>query len=173
LAQRRLRGVSLDELAERTKIPRRNIERLEAGVFDGVADGFTRGFVRTVAEALGLDADETVMRLMSEPDPGDAGSTGMSRLQGLLLRFVLGAALVVAVALLLRLGSAMIVSHAVDDGELSGVVYRRDPVHALAKSSRDQREAGAPDAAAVRDGARGREIVVPDSEPHPEMTENE
>ncbi|MDH5565971.1 MAG: helix-turn-helix domain-containing protein, partial [Myxococcales bacterium] len=50
-AQRRLRGISLDELAERTVIPRRNLERLESGAFDGNADGFTRGFVRTVSEA--------------------------------------------------------------------------------------------------------------------------
>ncbi len=70
--QRRLRGVSVDELAARTRIPRRNIERLEAGAFDAAPDGFSRGFVRTVAVALGLDADEAVTRLMAEPRADDS-----------------------------------------------------------------------------------------------------
>jgi hypothetical protein len=65
--QRRLRGVSLDELAAQTRIPRRSLERLEDGAFDRQADGFARGFVRTVAAALGLDAEEAVMRLLDEP----------------------------------------------------------------------------------------------------------
>jgi cytoskeletal protein RodZ len=69
--QRKLRGISLQELCERTKIPRRNIERLEAGALDDQPDGFSRGFVRTLAEALGLDADEAVMRLMREPEADD------------------------------------------------------------------------------------------------------
>ena len=58
--QRRLRGVSLDDLAAQTCIPRRSLERLEDGAFDRQADGFVRGFVRTVAAALGLDAEEAV-----------------------------------------------------------------------------------------------------------------
>lgn len=65
--QRRLRGISLEELSERTRIPRRNLEHLESGAFDAKDDGFTRGFVRTVAEALGLDAAEAVMRISGEP----------------------------------------------------------------------------------------------------------
>jgi cytoskeleton protein RodZ len=65
--QRRLRGITLEELSDRTKIPSRNLERLEAGAFDRDPDGFARGFVRTVAEALGLDPDEAVMRLLAEP----------------------------------------------------------------------------------------------------------
>src|SRR5262245_65789110 len=70
-SQRELRGISLDDLAARTKIPRRNLERLESGAFDGQLDGFVRGFVRTVAEALGLDPQEAVMRIVAEPDAGD------------------------------------------------------------------------------------------------------
>lgn len=171
--QRRFRGISLDELVERTKIPRRNIERLEAGAFDGVPDGFTRGFVRTVAEALGLDPDETVMRLMSEPDPDEAGSAGMSRTRVLLLRFALGAALVIAIALLLRFGSAMIASQAVDAGERPSVVYRRDPVRALARSSREQWDAESPGAAAARDGVHERESGSPGRTAAPESTRDE
>ena len=70
--QRKLRGVSLDELAGATQIPRRSLERLEGGAFDRQVDGFSRGFVRTVADALGLDAEDAVLRLLGEPsDPDD------------------------------------------------------------------------------------------------------
>ena len=51
-----MRGLSLDEVAAATRIPRRSLERLEAGAFDSEPDGFARGFVRTVADAMGLDA---------------------------------------------------------------------------------------------------------------------
>ena len=75
--QRELRGISLDELATLTRIPRRSLERLESGIFDRAPDGFVRGFVRTVAAALGLDPDETVMRLLAEPaEDGDGGRAG-------------------------------------------------------------------------------------------------
>ncbi|HPG28255.1 MAG TPA: helix-turn-helix domain-containing protein, partial [Myxococcota bacterium] len=56
--QRLLRGMSTEELAALTRIPLRSLERLESGHFDGETDGFVRGFVRTVATALGLDADD-------------------------------------------------------------------------------------------------------------------
>lgn len=64
--QRVLRGISIDELERRTRIPRRSLERLESGVFDGDRDAFARGFVRTVAFAIGLDADEAVARMLPE-----------------------------------------------------------------------------------------------------------
>jgi hypothetical protein len=64
--QRRLRGLSLDELARTTCIPLRSLERLESGAFDATPDGFARGFVRTVAVALGLDPDDTVARMLPE-----------------------------------------------------------------------------------------------------------
>jgi transcriptional regulator with XRE-family HTH domain len=65
--QRVLRGVTLEQLAETTRIPLRSLARLEAGVFDADPDGFARGFVRTVAIALGLPPDETVARMLPEP----------------------------------------------------------------------------------------------------------
>jgi cytoskeletal protein RodZ len=67
--QRRLRGIRLDELARTTCIPLRSLERLESGAFDGTPDGFARGFVRTVALALGLDPDDTVSRMLPEAAP--------------------------------------------------------------------------------------------------------
>jgi cytoskeleton protein RodZ len=64
--QRELRGIGLDELARTTRIPRRSLERLEAGAFDGVPDGFARGFVRTVAAAIGVDPEDAVARMLPE-----------------------------------------------------------------------------------------------------------
>jgi transcriptional regulator with XRE-family HTH domain len=64
--QRSLRGISLDELAATTRIPVRSLQRLESGAFDAEPDGFARGFVRTVAIALGLPPDETVARMLPE-----------------------------------------------------------------------------------------------------------
>jgi transcriptional regulator with XRE-family HTH domain len=68
--QRILRGMSAEELASITRIPLRSLERLESGQFDGETDGFVRGFVRTVANALGLDAEDAVSRMLREPVPG-------------------------------------------------------------------------------------------------------
>jgi cytoskeletal protein RodZ len=66
-----LRGITLEGLAESTRIPVRALARLEAGVFDAEPDGFARGFVRTVALALGLPPDETVARMLPEADASD------------------------------------------------------------------------------------------------------
>ena len=62
-SQRRLRDISLDQLAALTKLPRRSLERLESGAFDREPDGFARGFVRTVAIALGLDPDDAARKI--------------------------------------------------------------------------------------------------------------
>jgi hypothetical protein len=74
-----MRGISVGELAELTKIPTRSIERMEAGAFDGNPDGFVRGFVRTIAVGLGLDPEEAVMRMLGEP-ADLAGAAGGSAL---------------------------------------------------------------------------------------------
>ena len=80
--QRRLRGIDLEDLAARTRIPRRSLERLEAGAFDRSPDGFSRGFVRTVAEAIGLDPDDAVARMLVEPDAARARAPRASRALG-------------------------------------------------------------------------------------------
>lgn len=64
-AQRRLRGLSLEDLESVTRIPRRSLARLEAGAFDRQHDAFVRGFVRTVAVAIGLDPVDTMVRLLA------------------------------------------------------------------------------------------------------------
>lgn len=138
-AQRRLRGISLDELADRTKIPRRNLERLEAGAFDAPPDGFSRGFVRSVAEALGLDPDEAVMHLMREPPADDTDLEGMRRRRTLLARAAVVALAMTALVLLLRLGVALLAPAAGSEPDAPEWIYRRDAVRSLAEAVREGR----------------------------------
>src|SRR5690606_40006911 len=74
--QRQLRGIGLDELARATRIPVRSLQRLEAGAFDLDPDGFARGFVRTVAIALGLSPEETIARMLPEARLADDRGRG-------------------------------------------------------------------------------------------------
>ena len=123
-------GTLREELCELTRIPHRSLERLEEGVFDQVDDGFVRGFVRTVAEALGLDSDDTVARMCEEPSEHDAyppiSVSGLGRLA------------VVFAGLVLILISAGLVSVAAQyipgrtDATLT--TLRRDPVRLLAEA---------------------------------------
>jgi len=131
--QRELRGISIDELATLTRIPLRSLERLESGIFDGQADGFVRGFVRTVALALGLDPDDAVSRMLSEPK----GEPQMGPLGSpLLMRVVVGSLVLVLLAIAVGLVRAV----SIGDGEVGSpafagdVVVRRDPVGALAET---------------------------------------
>jgi hypothetical protein len=128
-SQRELRGISLDELASRTKIPRRNLERLESGAFDAQQDGFVRGFVRTVADALGLDSQEAVMRMVSEPATGDEERLWW-RARMALLAVVVGGVLLLLLGLGLRLATRWVVEPA---GGPPDHVYRRDAVRSLAE----------------------------------------
>ena len=129
--QRLLRGITVEELSTMTRIPLRSIERLEAGYFDGVADGFVRGFVRTVAVALGLDADSTVARMLDEPlaSPWDRNGAGLWHKQAFAV-----AALVAVTALslwILRAGWNLLVGGP-GSARSREVVIWRDPVHQLA-----------------------------------------
>jgi cytoskeletal protein RodZ len=127
--QRRLRGISVDELAQLTRIPRRSLERLEAGAFDGTPDGFVRGFVRTVAEALGLDPDDAVNRLLREPREDEALLLARAReqRQRVAVRIGLAAA---ALLLLLALGRLAVWLLGGSEGE-APIVYRRDALREL------------------------------------------
>ncbi|PRQ05900.1 hypothetical protein ENSA5_00110 [Enhygromyxa salina] len=63
-AQRKRRGVSLEQLAVATKIPRRQLELLEADRFEELpAMVFAKGFLRCCARSLELDPD-TVLGLL-------------------------------------------------------------------------------------------------------------
>jgi cytoskeletal protein RodZ len=130
--QRRLRGISVEELAVRTRIPRRNIERLEAGAFDRAPDGFSRGFVRTIAEALGLDPDEAVMRLMSEPAADDLEGARSRRIT-LGLRVAALAVVLVVIVLAGRFAVVALAPGEAEDSETE-VFYRTDAVRSLAEA---------------------------------------
>jgi cytoskeletal protein RodZ len=129
--ERRLRGVSLDELADRTKIPRRSLERMEAGSLDHDPDGFARGFVRAVALELGLNAEEAVMRMLAEPS--DSGETAAFASQHGGRWLLVGAGLFACVVLLASVfwGLQSRSPSAANVQESSAIVYRRDAVRSL------------------------------------------
>lgn len=143
--QRRLRGITLDELEALTRIPRRSLVRLESGAFDRGQDAFARSFVRSVAATLGLDPDDTVTRMMGEARPAHRARRGL-RLSGRLL-LLGGATLVAAAAAWLWLvGAPSLPSFAPQRG--SGIVQRRDAVRELAETARAPESRGAPESAA-------------------------
>ncbi len=132
--QRVLRGISAEELSSITRIPLRSLERLESGQFDGETDGFVRGFVRTVATALGLDADDAIARMLREPAPGTwerhASNRGLK--QGLVAIVLL--ALTVVAFFVLRAGwNALLGTASMPDSR--EVVLWHDPVRALAEAT--------------------------------------
>src|SRR5712692_4718159 len=59
--EREMRGITLDEISESTKIARRHLESLEKQDFDSLPGGiFNKGFVRAYARFLGIDEDQAV-----------------------------------------------------------------------------------------------------------------
>lgn len=116
-AQRRLRGLSLEEVEAETRIPRRSLVRLEAGAFDHQRDAFVRGFVRTVALAIGLDPVDTMVRLLA----GEAALRGRSASSPLHVA-TLGLA---AVALaLLATGAGLAIAGRLDVSRVSALLVR-------------------------------------------------
>src|SRR5260370_14529442 len=75
--EREMRGITLDEISESTKISRRHLESLEREDFDSLPGGiFNKGFVRSYARFLGLDEDHAAANSSrannhkpSPPDP--------------------------------------------------------------------------------------------------------
>ena len=88
--ERELRHISLDDVAERTKISRRYLEAIEEGRYDRLpGETFVRGFIRSYAQSVGLDPEDTLLRVQpithSSGDPLPrterpflAGARGMS-----------------------------------------------------------------------------------------------
>jgi cytoskeleton protein RodZ len=59
--EREMRGVTLDEIAEATKIGTRSLRALEAQEFEKLPGGiFNKGFVRAYAKFLGIDEEQAV-----------------------------------------------------------------------------------------------------------------
>ena len=88
--EREMRGVSLEEIAESTKIGKRHLQALETEDFDQLPGGiFNKGFVRAYSKYLGLDEDQAVtdflaaenaastgIRLAADPVPATADANG-------------------------------------------------------------------------------------------------
>jgi cytoskeletal protein RodZ len=66
-------GLSLDDIAETTKVRARHLSAIETAELDQLPSRpFTIGYVRAYAKALGLDADATAARYRTEyPSPDD------------------------------------------------------------------------------------------------------
>jgi len=132
--QRILRGLTAEELAQITRIPLRSLHRLESGHFDGETDGFVRGFVRTVAVALGLDTDDTVARMLQEPQPSAWERHGPGRTAKQLFAAVVFLLLVACVYLGVRATWNLILGDASRPVSREVVLWR-DPVHSLAEAT--------------------------------------
>jgi transcriptional regulator with XRE-family HTH domain len=60
--ERELRHISLDDIAERTKISRRYLEAIEEERYDRLpGETFVRGFIRSYAQSIGLDPDDALL----------------------------------------------------------------------------------------------------------------
>ena len=65
-----MRGLSIAQVASRTKISPKQIEALEAEQYDRLPGGvFVRGYVRAVAPVVGLNPDEVAAALRSDVEP--------------------------------------------------------------------------------------------------------
>lgn len=74
--EREMRRITLDEISESTKIPRRYLEALERENFASLPGGvFNKGFVKAYARFLGLDEEQAVSDYVAvareEPAPED------------------------------------------------------------------------------------------------------
>jgi hypothetical protein len=60
--ERELRHITLDDVAEHTKISRRYLEAIEEGRYDRLpGETFVRGFIRSYAQSVGLDPTDTLL----------------------------------------------------------------------------------------------------------------
>jgi cytoskeleton protein RodZ len=77
-AARERRGVSIESLAQATKIKVKTLHAIERNAFDEVPGGlFTRGFLRSYAREVGLDPEEIVARYLAEL-PKEAANSGIT-----------------------------------------------------------------------------------------------
>ncbi|MCS6856721.1 MAG: helix-turn-helix domain-containing protein [Sandaracinaceae bacterium] len=81
--ERELRKISLEEIAQSTRIPLRSLQWIEEDRFDRLpGEVFVRGFLRAYAKALGLTSDEVIRRYesMAASSNKPPESTSMQRL---------------------------------------------------------------------------------------------
>ena len=96
--ERELLGMSIEEIARATRIPVTSLERVENDRFDDLpGEVFVRGFLRSYAKTVGLDADEVLAQYGSArrvpyvaPMPVAPGAPGREgRRVGIAIAFVL------------------------------------------------------------------------------------
>jgi hypothetical protein len=96
--ERELLGMSIEEVARATRIPVTSLERVENDRFDDLpGEVFVRGFLRSYAKTVGLDADEVLAQYGSArrvpyvaPMPVTPGAPGREgRRVGIAIAFVL------------------------------------------------------------------------------------
>jgi len=64
--QREVKAMSVEEVARATRVPMSSVERLESDQFDELpGEVFVRGFMKSYARAVGLDADDVLARYTS------------------------------------------------------------------------------------------------------------
>jgi len=74
--ERELRQISLEEIAQTTRIPLRTLQHIEDDAFDQLpGEVFTRGFLKSYAGSVGLDATDVLERLANRNDPSDASAS--------------------------------------------------------------------------------------------------
>src|SRR4030095_2041874 len=89
--QRELRGISLQEVAEATHIRRPYLEAIEADRFEALPGlTFLKGYVRTYAQYVGLNPEETLVRLNSFVEGIDLEKAPPRPPRGRVLRLALG-----------------------------------------------------------------------------------
>lgn len=87
---RQRRGLSLEEIADRTKISIRFLRAIEAEEFEKLPGGiFTTSYLRQYAEVVGLEESRLLMYYESKSSPpeSDAGQSRQETSESLLLRF--------------------------------------------------------------------------------------
>jgi len=150
--QRRLRGISLEDLESVTRVPRRSLARLESGAFDRQQDAFVRGFVRTVALAIGLDPGDTLVRMLT----GEAERSQRRRVAP--LRDLAGLGLVTLVLLLVTAFAGLALAGKIDLSSIRSLLARPE---ALPVARRDY----------VREFAERVRTSPPGSFAHPRLVE--
>lgn len=64
--QREAKAMSIEEVARATRVPMSSVERLESDQFDELpGEVFVRGFMKSYARAVGLEADDVLARYTS------------------------------------------------------------------------------------------------------------
>jgi cytoskeletal protein RodZ len=96
--ERELRGLARDEVVRATKLAPGVVEALESGEEGRIPPrAYVVGYLRAYASAVGLDADEVVLRF-HEAAAGPVGTPGRGRRGKPSFRVALAVALAVAVA---------------------------------------------------------------------------